>query len=300
MNDLTVVIIAFNESQHIERSVKSAFKVAAKVLVVDSLSTDDTVEKAKYLGAKIVTNTFVNHASQLNFGLKHEYVDTKWVMKLDADEYLLDELVLEINDRLPKLNNEINGIYIKRRVFFMDRWIKNGSYYPIWLLRIWKNGEGFSEQRWMDEHVKLDQPKTIKLEHDFVDENKNTLTHWTDKHNHYATKEAIELLNYQFNFFNLESVEPNLFGSQEQRKRWLKIKYANLPLFLRPFLYFFYRYFIKFGFLDGKSGLVWHFLQGFWYRFLVDAKIFDIKRRAKNNNKDVLDVLKDEYGVKFE
>jgi hypothetical protein len=115
-----------------------------------------------------------------------------------------------------------------------------------------------------------------------VDHILNNLTWWVQKHNKYADREMIDLLNIRYNFLNYDEVKASLFGSQEQRKRWLKIKYSSLPLFTRPFIYFLYRYFIKLGFLDGLRGLIWHFLQGFWYRFLVDAKIYDINRKSLN------------------
>jgi hypothetical protein len=124
---------------------------------------------------------------------------------------------------------------------------------------------------------------TIQFEHDLVDDNKNNLTWWTNKHNHYATREAVDILNTIYGFKSYDEVEPNMFGTQEQRKRKFKHLYARMPLFLRPFIYFIWRYFIKLGFLDGKQGLVWHFLQGFWYRFLVDAKIYEVYKKAGKN-----------------
>ncbi len=123
-----------------------------------------------------------------------------------------------------------------------------------------------------------------------------------------ATREAVDILNIIYGFKKYDEVEPNLRGTQEQRKRWVKIRYASLPLFLRPVLYFTWRYFFKLGFLDGKPGLVWHFLQGGWYRFLVDAKINEINHRVKcyglcatreEKKKAILEILKTEYGIKF-
>jgi hypothetical protein len=121
---------------------------------------------------------------------------------------------------------------------------------------------------------------------------------WIGKHNSYATREAIDILNLKYKFIKYDNVEPKLFGTQEQSKRWLKENfYAKMPLIIRPFLYFIYRYFLKFGFLDGIEGLIWHFLQGLWYRLLVDAKIYDIERRAKKENKTIPAVIKEHYGI---
>lgn len=151
----------------------------------------------------------------------------------------------------------------------------------------------------MDEHIKLSTGKTKELEHDLVDDNLNDLTWWTTKHNNYATREAVDILNTIYGFKLYDEVVPDFFGSQEQKRRKLKHVYVGLPLFIRPFIYFLYRYFIKLGFLDGKQGLIWHFLQGFWYRFLVDAKIYEIYSEAGKDRDSILIYLKNNMGIDF-
>lgn len=299
MSDLSVIILTFNEEKHLERCIRSLLSVTDKIFVVDSFSTDNTIEIAKKLGAQVYQNAYVNHAIQFQWGLDHCDIKTSWVMKLDADEYLLPSLQTEINEKLPSISENISGIYIKRRVVFQDRWIRFGDYYPIWLLRIWRFSDGHIEQRWMDEHIKLTHGKTVNFHEDLVDHNLNNLTWWTTKHNHYATREAIDILNILHKFLKYDEIEVNFFGTQEQRKRWLKKRYAKLPLFTRPFIYFIWRYFIKFGFLDGKQGLIWHFLQGFWYRFLVDAKIYEIQKKSKESGESVQKILHEEHNIKF-
>lgn len=299
--NISVIILTLNEEKHIKRCIKSLESFAKEVFIVDSFSTDRTAEIAEDLGAKVYKNKWPgNHAIQFQWALSNCSIETKWVMKIDADEYILPELAEEINSKLEKLNDNISGIYIKRRVYFMDKWIKHGSYYPVWLLRIWLFEHGKMEQRWMDEHIKLSSGKTVQFENDLVDDNKNNLTWWTEKHNNYAIREAVDILNILYNFISYDEVEPNIFGTQEQKKRWLKIRYASLPLFIRPVLYFHWRYFLKLGFLDGKQGLIWHFLQGFWYRFLVDAKIHEIYFKAGKNKNEILKFLKSEYGIEFD
>lgn len=293
--DITVIILTFNEAKHIERCIRSLLPITHHIFIVDSGSTDNTVQLAQSLGATVVSNPWVNYAQQFNFGIKHNPFNTHWLMRMDADEYLLPELADEINRKLPTLPAEISGLYVKRRVVFMEKWIRRGGYYPIWLLRIWRNGMGLCEESWMDEHIKVFGGTTLELSNDLVDHNLNNLTWWTTKHNHYAIREAIDLLNIRYNFSNAEIVEPRLFGTQEQRKRFFKIKYASLPLFSRPFIYFLYRYFFKLGFLDGKKGLIWHFLQGFWYRFLVDAKIFEVYLKAGKGKSAIIAFFQSEY-----
>jgi len=297
--DLSVIILTFNEEKHIERCIKSLKSFAKNIFIVDSFSTDNTVEIAKSLGAKVYQNEFINHAKQFQWGLDNCPINTEWVMKIDADEYVLPELADEIKEKLPKLKEDISGVYIKRRVKFMDKWIKHGGYYPTWLLRIWRYKDGKMEQRWMDEHIKLLRGESINFENDIVDENLNNLTWWTNKHNNYATREAIDVLNIIYNFLKYDEVKADIFGTQEQRKRWLKYRYAKMPLFTRPFIYFIYRYFLKFGFLDGKEGLIWHFLQGFWYRFLVDAKIYEIEKYKNRNNVDIKTAIEKINGIKL-
>ncbi len=299
MTNISVLILTYNEELHIERCIKSLQAFTQDIFIVDSFSTDKTLEIAESLGVRVYQNKWINYAIQYQWGLDNCPIRTEWVMRMDADEYVLPELANEINTKIGTTENDVSGIYVKRRVYFMNRWVKYGSYYPIWLLRIWRHKKGCIEERWMDEHIKLRSGKTIQFEHDLVDDNKNNLTWWTDKHNNYATREAVDILNIIYGFKRYDEVEPKLFGTQEQQKRWLKIRYAKLPLFIRPILYFSWRYFFKLGFLDGKSGLVWHFLQGGWYRFLVDAKINEIYFKTGKDRAKILNYLRSEYGIKF-
>ena len=298
--NLSVIILTFNEELHIRRCIESLLPISENIFIVDSLSTDATVEIAESLGATIYSNPWPgNHGKQFQWGLDNCLIETEWVMKMDADEFVLPELADEINFQLKCVSAKTSGIYIKRRVNFLGRWIKHGGYYPTWLLRIWRYRDGIMEQRWMDEHIKLTSGETIQLENDIVDDNKNNLAWWTEKHNNYSTKEAVDILNTIYGFKSYDEVEPNFFGTQEQRKRKLKHIYARMPLFFRPFIYFLYRYFLKFGFLDGRPGLIWHFLQGFWYRFLVDAKINEIYLKAGKNRESIQKILKDDCGIEF-
>ncbi len=295
MQDISVIILTFNEEKHIARCIKSLSTFTDKIFIVDSGSTDNTVEIAKQLGAEVAVNQWVNYATQFNFGIENNPYKTKWLMRMDSDEYVLPELSYEINEKLSSIPEEISGMYIKRRVIFFEKWIKHGAFYPMWLMRIWRNGHGICEESWMDEHIKLFQGNVIHLEQDLVDHNLNNITWWTQKHNLYSIREVIDILNIKYNFRNFVAVEPKLFGTQEERKRYLKVKYASVPLFTRPIFYFIYRYFIRLGFIDGKQGLMWHFLQGFWYRFLIDVKIYEIYQRVGRDKQAIINFFKTEY-----
>lgn len=301
MNKISLVILTYNEEKQIARCINSAKENCEEIFIIDSFSSDSTVKISENLGARVFQKEWMNnHAKQFNWGLDNLPIITEWVLRLDADEYLTPELANEITQKLSALNKNITGVILKRRVYFMNRWIKHGGYYPTYLLRLWRYGSGKYEERWMDEHVKLGHGKTITFENDFVDDNLNNLTWWTNKHNHYATREAVDLLNIKYKFLKTDSIDAELSEAQDKRKRWFKENlYSRLPLFLRPFFYFIYRYIFKLGFLDGIPGLIWHFLQGFWYRFLVDAKIYDIERRANKEKKSIPVIIKEHYGLEI-
>jgi len=297
-SNISVIILTYNEEKNVEICLRSIHGWVEDIFIVDSYSNDKTLEVVKKYTNKIYQHPFENHAKQFNWALENLPITTAWIMRLDADERVTPELRDELLEKLPNFENEITGLYVKRRVYFLGKWIEHGGYYPTWLLRIWRRGKALCEDRWMDEHIKINEGKTLSLKHDIIDENFKNLHWWIGKHNSYATREAIDILNLKYNLLNYDSVPACFLGTQEQRKRWMKEKiYANLPLFIRPFVYFFYRYFIKFGFLDSKEGLVWHFLQGFWYRFLVDAKIFEIYKKVGRNKECIEKFIKDEYGI---
>ncbi|WP_271253147.1 glycosyltransferase family 2 protein [Pseudanabaena sp. Chao 1811] len=274
---LSIIILTYNETVNLPACLTSLQALNAEIFIVDSGSSDNTVEIAKQAGCQVFIHPWENYAKQLNWALENLPISTPWVMRLDADECLTSKLVNELKYVLPKTPDQITGYQVKRRVFFMGRWIRYGGYYPTWLLRVWRNGLGTCEQRWMDEHILLTEGKVANLKYDIIDDNQKGLTFWTDKHNRYADREVKDLLSMPDDQDDLIS---STQSSQAGKRRWLKKNfYARSPLFLRAFLYFLTRYIIGLGFLDGIQGLIFHFLQGFWYRFLVDAKIYEITRK---------------------
>ncbi|MFN3405710.1 MAG: glycosyltransferase family 2 protein [Cytophagaceae bacterium] len=299
MTSISVIILSFNEQMHIERCIRSLLPFAQKIFVVDAFSSDETVNIAKVLGAEVYQNKWINYSCQFNWALQNLPISTQWVMRMDADEYVEPELASEINLKLSTFSNGLSGIYLKRKVFFKGKWIRHGGFYPHVLLRIWRLGKGVCESRWMDEHITLSDGKTIKFEGHIVDDNKNNISWWTTKHNHYASREAVDLLNIRYKFLNLENnIEASVMGDKNQINRWLKEKvYTRLPFGIRPLLYFFYRYFIMLGFLDGFRGFVFCALQGFWYRLLVDVKVYEIETRLKKENIDIKTLIKEEFNL---
>jgi glycosyltransferase involved in cell wall biosynthesis len=278
METLAVLILTANEEKNIGKCVRSILPLTNRIFVVDSGSTDGTVALCRELGVTVAERAWTTYADQFNWGLDHCDFGTDWVMRMDADEELLPELVDALRGFLAQPEPDVSGVYIRRRVYFMGRWIRHGSYYPTWLLRVFRNGVGRCEALWMDEHIVLSRGRSIEIAADIIDKNNKDLTFWTDKHNKYASREVRDIVERRRDASD-GVLESGLGQGQASRRRWLKDNvYSRMPLFVRPFLYFFYRYFVRLGFLDGREGLIFHFLQGFWYRFLVDAKLYEWRR----------------------
>lgn len=292
---LAVVILTYNEEKHIARAIQSVQSFASQIFVIDSGSKDKTVEIAQENGAEVIQHPFINYAKQLQWALDNAPITAQWVMRLDADEIIEADLAQEIHQTLPVLPFDTVGVCLKLKRIFMDKWIRHGGLYPLTLLRIWRYGQGRIEDRWMDEHIILSAGNTITLNGSFADHNLNDLTFFTDKHNKYATREAIDVLNQKYDLFPRENevVDTRSTSTQAAIKRKVKEKiYNRMPFALSTFLYFLWRYIFRLGFLDGLPGLVYHFLQGYWYRFLVGAKIMELEK-AINGMTDKQQILEE-------
>lgn len=288
MTKISAIILTYNEELHLERCIQSLLKINAHIVVVDSYSTDSTLEICKKYNVDVYQNPWVNHAHQINWAINTCNFKGDWILRIDADEYLSDFLINDINVKLYNISLEINGIKVKRLMYFLDKPLKRGGMYPILHLRIWRKGKALCEQKYMDERMYLLEGKSITLEGDLIDHNLNDLTWWINKHNRYASLEAIDNLDKIYGFSDNSVIKGHFFGSSEERRRWIKMKYLNMPLFLRPFIFFVFRYFFQLAILEGKQGLVWTILQCFWYRFLVDAKIAEAYQKAGKNREALM------------
>lgn len=279
---ITTVILTLDEEAHIARAVTCAQAFSREVLVVDSFSRDRTVEIARELGARVVQNAWVNYARQFRFALEACAIRTEWVLRLDADELIGPDLAQRFGDVLPGLPAEVTGIVLNRRHMFMGRWVRHGGRYPLRLLRLWRNGLGEVEDRWMDEHVRLRQGRAIPLPGAFADACERDIAFFVAKHNGYAAREAVDVLARRYGLFDAPRITASGSGMQARWKRWAKEQlYARLPFGLGPLVYFLYRYVLQLGFLDGRAGLVYHVMQGFWYRFLVDVRVLELERAMR-------------------
>lgn len=298
MLDLSVIILTYNEEIHIRRCLENVNQFATKVYVIDCYSTDRTVDIATELGAEVVKHKWPgNQAEQFNWALNTVNIDTQWILRLDADEYLMPELIQELYHKLSNLTNEVTGVIFNRRHIFMGKWMKRGIY-PVKLLRLFRTGKGICEQRLMDEHIQLLGGQSVEFEHDFCDHNLNDLSWFCHKHVNYAIREAVDLLDIELDLTGAaQTDEHKQISTQALQKRMKKHQYAKQPLFWRSFAYFCYRYFLKRACLDGKIGFIWTFLQGWWYRTLVDAKIYEIKKACGNDKDKIKHYLQDKYNI---
>lgn len=300
MLDISVIILTLNEELHIRRCIENVRSIAKQIFVVDCFSTDRTVDIAKELGAEVHQHEWPgNQAAQFNWALENLPIATEWVLRLDADEYLTPELIDELQSKLPNIDKDVSGIILNRRHIFMGKWVKHGVY-PVKLLRIFYYGKGLCELRLMDEHIQITEGCVVEFDNDFCDHNLNNLSWFCHKHVNYAIREAVEMLDIELNLTGVAETDAHKqISAQALQKRMKKHQYAKQPLFWRSFAYFCYRYFFKLGFMEGKEGFLWHFLQGWWYRTLVDAKIFEIKRACGNDVEKIKAYLNNNYRIKI-
>lgn len=294
---ITAIVLTYNEKLNLKECIDSVKDHIDEIIVVDSFSIDETISIAESYNIKYYQNKFVNQAKQFIWALDNIKMNYEWILRLDADERWTKEGFAELRNIIE--NDKADGIYVKMKIFFMGRWIKHGGFYPNYFLRVYKKSKGKMEDRWMDEHIKV-EGRTLISNINVIESNydrQKNISLWTDKHNKYSTREAIEFLIQKHNLRKIDTVA-KFWGNKTERKRWIKEKfYFRLPLFIRPFLYYIYRYIFKLGFLDGKEGFIYHYLRAFWYRFLVDVKVYQIEQLSKKENNAIAEVIKEHYNI---
>ena len=274
---ITAIILTWNEERHLARALDS-LAFAERVVVVDSGSTDQTTAIAAAHGAEIVTRAFVSQADQFQWALDTLTIATPWTLRLDADEVIEPDLAENLRQTLPALGSDVTGVCFKRKHVFMGRWVRHGGRYPLVLLRLWRTGKGRVEARWMDEHVVVDEGRVITLDGGFADINLGDAAFFTDKHNRYATREALEVVLTRHGLHGTAETADGA-SAQARTKRWIKERvYNRLPFGLGPLAYFLWRFVFQLGFLDRREGRIYHVLQGFWYRFLVDVRRIELEQ----------------------
>lgn len=273
MLPISVVVLTFNAEATIGATLASARRISDDVHVVDSYSTDRTLDLARAAGAVITQHPFENYGAQRNWAIESLPLKHAWELHLDADERLSDELVDELHSLMKaEPPADIAGYYVPRLVHFHRRPLRHGGMYPIYHLRLFRRGRGRCESRKYDQHFFVDGA-TATLENPMIDDIRLSLGEWTQRHNRWADAEVDELLAPSAGVIGGDDATP------VARKRAQRSFYYRQPLFLRALLLFLYRYIWKRGFLDGREGLIFYVLQTFWFRFLVDAKLYE-RRKA--------------------
>jgi glycosyltransferase involved in cell wall biosynthesis len=275
---LTVIVLTLNEEANLPACIASLWGLKCELHVLDSGSTDRTVAIARAGGASVSSHPFENYGAQRNWAQRELPIESEWVLHLDADERLTPELVDEIGRVLINPPAIVNGFLLRKRTMFMGRWIKHGGQYPAYHLRLFRKNSGSCEDRLYDQHF-LVEGRVDRLEHDYIDVLTADIRTWTVRHARWAELEATEM---QAPTGGPGRVRGLMLGSPIERKRWLReTPYRAAPLFIRAFLYWFYRYVLRLGFLDGSEGMIFHFLQGFWYRFLIDVKMYEHQQKLR-------------------
>ena len=280
-------ILTLDEEQHIARCIASIREYCASVLVIDSGSTDRTCAIARELGAEVIVHPFTTHSAQVNAAIEHLEGRGGWLMRIDADE------VLEPPPAgvLVAMGEAADGLIVRRHIHFLGRRMLHGGLQPNWHLRLWRAGTGRCEQRWMDEHIYVEGPtRTTTLE--IADINLNPVGWWTAKHNGYASREAIEVLARKYPLLDRATPAAETLHGPVRLKRLVKERLFNrLPGGMRAKAYFFWRYWVRLGFLDGAEGYFFHFLQVYWYRTLIDCKVREIEQYRDANQVTLKDAV---------
>ncbi len=274
---ISVVILTFNSELTISKTLASAFQVSDDVHVVDSFSTDATQQIVERAGAHFVQHAFEHYGAQRNWAMDHLPFRFTWQLHLDADEYLTPELVAEINHLKTNLPADVSGFYISRITCFLGRPLRHGGLITRHM-RLFQRGKGRCEERRYDQHFYVDGA-TRSLRNAMIDDHRMSLAEWTARHNRWSDAEVDELLSESSG----KTIAGRLGGSVVERKRALRGWYYGAPRLLRPFALFLYRYIFRLGFLDGIPGFIYLVLQTFWFRFLIDAKLFEAARRKQRS-----------------
>ena len=286
MANLTAILLVKNEEKNIETCVRSLGALPERICVIDSGSEDATRERARALGAEVIEHPFHDYATQFNWALDNVGVKTKWVLRIDADEFYTPALIEELEALLKAHeSDDVNGVITESNFYFMGRRIDHGGSKKRKIVAF-KYGHGFIEKRRMDEHTILTDGRAVEAKHRFDHRDFKDLSAWINKLNAYADREADD---YFIDRERYARGEVDLSGVGDERlmrtrRRKFRI-YYRFPKFVRCQLLFLYQYVLRLGFLDGKEGFVYHWMYQRWYRTLVDAKILERERQESRGER---------------
>ncbi len=287
MNDLlTIVTLTYNEEKNIAECIDSCNGIADRVIVIDNYSTDNTVSIAREHGAEVMESNLLVR-DRINMILKNNYIKTCWVLFLDADERMTPESSLEFRNLCLEYssNDRVNGIVVRYRPVFIGKVLYHGGFSPLKKLRAFKIGTGYYEKAEVDEHFVLNSGRMVYMKSDFIHLEYKGMRTWIDKHNVYAQRAAMD---YTYKFHDIEKINYSGLERTAKIKRMLKYNiYYKLPMGVRAKLFYFYCYYMRLGFLDGKEGKIYAFLHSYWYRYLIDAYLYANEMTDQEGNEFV-------------
>ncbi len=282
---ITAIILTKNEEKNLSFCLESLSGWCQKIFVVDSGSTDKTAAIAARFSAEWVAHPFETHARQWNWALKNLPIQTEWILALDADQQVTSALKEEILCRIPKTPPEISGYYLPRKQIFRGKWIRFGGYWPKYLLKLFRTGSAQCDKNELVDFRFYVSGNPGFLKNILVEHNRkeNEILFWLSKHLQFVELLAQEeyLRRYGKPCGN---TAPSPGGAPDQAVLMLKGLWYRLPLYLRPFLYFTYRFIFRLGFLDGPTGWLFHFLQAFWFRLMVDVRLGELREKRHDHS----------------
>ena len=270
--NVSAVVIARNEADNLPGCLNS-LNFSDDVLVVDDCSEDSTADIAMRSGARVVSHAMKNFADQRNWAMENGELKYDWVMHLDADEVLPSELINEMADRVKTADGDLAGFFLARKTMLGNRWLRYSATYPAWVLRLVHKNRVKFVQVGHGEKLGSAKGRMEYLKNPFLHYNfSKGWTDWFDRHNRYSSSEAKNLIQQtsELGFFSLFSSDPDI------RRRALRVVSYRLPF--RPWLRFFYVYFLRLGFLDGKPGLTYTVLQAI-YEYMICLKVKEMKSK---------------------
>ena len=283
INKLSFIILTYNEEIHLPRLLSSIDGLGADIFVLDSGSSDKTLDIARSFNAKVKSHPFENHPKQWDYALKTFSIKTRWVIGLDADQVVSAQLFKKLLDfENEDIAQDINGIYFNRHNYFKGKRLKYGGYRNKYLLKMFRTGLGNSDLNENMDHRFIVPGKTIVWKDGIVKEEnlkENNIDFWLHKHLKYSDLVAEEEYDRRYSA-RIQTTKGKYFGSPDERIAFYKSLWWQLPLYSRPFLYFAYRFVFKLGMLDSKEGRVFHFLQAFWFRLIVDIKLDELQKET--------------------
>lgn len=293
---ITAIVLTYNETRNLAACLNSLKQDVDQIIIVDSFSTDDTLQIATEYGCDIFQNPFINQAKQFAWALQLQAIKNEWIMRVDADERWT---AAGFNELRSLVQQDCNGIFVRMKIYFMGKPLKYGGMANNLFLRVFKREGAYIEDRWMDEHIVV-PGNTIQSNIQVLEMNydrQENMHLWTTKHNNYSTREAVDFLIAKHKLISQSSIA-DVKGNKLSRKRWIKEKvYFKIPYLIRPFGYFIYRYIFLLGFLDGYSGFIFHYLHAFWYRFLADVKAYQIEQLARQSGKTIPECIQEHYNI---